>query len=348
MKKTIILVAALLVAITSFAQKNPLEGYTTAPSGVKYKFLKQNPTGQPVLMNDLIIGRFTIKFGDSIINNGAKMQPQPIVKVDSTAHIFKGDLIDGLLMMKKGEACTFAMERDSILKVFNNNLPPYFKSGDYAYWTIDIVDIKTAEQQKEEEAKMKAEQENKMAQTKALADSLSVLEPGIIKKAIKDYDFPSQPVNGIYFKKTHSEKNATKIESGDKVKINYAGRLTNGKLFDTSIQDTATANNLSQPGRKYEPIEFNVGRGMMIRGFEEAVKMLRAGESARILLPSKMAYGDRGAGDIMPCTPIIFDIQVVDVQKAPKEAIRPDKVVPLKNANSKAAKTAVKTIKTKK
>lgn len=339
MKRTILLVAGLLLATTSFAQKNLLEGFQIAPNGVKYKYLKQNPQGQKVQEGDLIIGRFTIKFGDSIINDASKMKPQPIVRADSTSHLFRGDLIDGLLMMRQGEQCTFAMERDSILKVFNNNLPPYFKSGDYAYWTIDIAEIKTKEQQEQEQAKMKEEQEKKQAQTKHLADSLAAFEPGIISKAIKDYGFSDKLTNGIYFKKTKSVKQAVATEDGDKVKVNYIGRMTNGKLFDTSVEDTAKANNLNQEGRKYKPIEFTVGRGQMIRGFEEGVKMLKKGERAKILLPSKMAYADRGAGDIAPCTPIMFDIEVVDIQKAPKAAIQANKNIQFKQQTATKKQT---------
>lgn len=327
MKRTILLVVCSIIATTLFAQ-NPLEGYKTSEQKVNYKFVKTNPEGQKVLENDLLIGKFTIKFGDSLVSDGTKMQSQPIVRTDSSSRVFQGDLIDGVLMMRKGEVCTFAFERDSIFKLFDGNLPPYFVSGMYAYWTMEIDDIKTDQEQKEEEAKYRMEQEAQMAEHKILSDSLAQLEPQIIAKAIKDYGFDSKAINGVYFKKTLTNKTNLKPKEGDKAKVHYIGKFTDGKLFDTSVEEAAKAANVFQQGRPYEPLEFTIGKRMMIPGFEEAVKMMNKGEKAIVLIPSSLAYGPDGRGEILPSSPLIFELELVEIEKAeaPKGNIQPIKM----------------------
>lgn len=330
MKKTILLVVCTIFATTLFSQTNLLEGFTTSEQGVKYKFVERNPSGEQVQKDDLIIGRFSIKFGDSLVADGANMQSQPIVKADDASKVFRGDLIDGILMMKKGETCIFAFERDSIVKLFGGNLPPYFVSGMYAYWTLQIDDIKTAQQQVAEEEKMRKEQEEQMKLQKIVSDSLSALEPTTIAKAIKEYGFDNKLVNGVYFKKTLTNKTKQKPLESDKVKVHYVGKFTNGKLFDTSVESAAKEANIFQQGRPYEPLEFTIGKKMMIPGFEEAVKMMNKGEKAIVLIPSNLAYGAQGRGEIAPASPLIFELELVDIQKgepAPKQnAIQPIKM----------------------
>lgn len=333
MKKTILLVATILFATTIFAQKNPLEGFTTSPEKVIYKFEVKNPEGQKVQKNDLLVGKFSIKFGDSLVADGAKMQSQPMVKIDDASKIFQGDLVDGALLMRKGETCTFAFAKDSIEKLFGGNMPPYFQSGMYAYWTLQIDDIKTQAQQEEEEAQMRKVQEEQMKVQKQISDSMAVLEPAIIEKAIKDYGFDNKPVNGIYFKKTFSSKSKETPKAGDKVKVHYVGKFTDGKLFDTSVESAAKEAGIYTQGRPYEPLPFTIAQGQMIKGFEEGVKMMNKGDKAIVLLPSKLAYGERGQSAIAPHTPLIFELELVEIEKGepakqPNNQTQPIKVTP--------------------
>ncbi len=331
MKKTILLVASIIFATTIFAQKkNPLEGFTTSQEKVNYKFEVRNPSGQKVEQNDLLIGKFSIKFGDSVVVDGTNMPSQPMVRIDEASKVFQGDLLDGALLMRKGERCVFAFPKDSIEKLFGGNLPPYFTSDMYAYWTLQIDDIKTQEQQAEEEEKMRKEQEEKMAKQKHISDSLATLEPAIIQKAIKDYSFDGKLVNGIYFKKTFASNNKETPKAGDKVKVHYVGKFVDGKLFDTSVEEEAKKGGVYNAGRPYEPLPFTIGQGMMIKGFEEGVKMMNKGDKAIILLPSKMAYGERGQGAISPSTPLIFELELVEIEKSlpANNQAQPIKVTP--------------------
>lgn len=94
-----------------------------------------------------------------------------------------------------------------------------------------------------------------------------------------------------------------KIKAGDKLKVHYTGKLLNGKVFDSSI-----------PRRT--PLEFTYKAQSMIPGFEEGLSMLAKGGKATLIIPYFSAYGAMGhPGVIPPYSDLIFEIEVVDIQK---------------------------------
>lgn len=70
-----------------------------------------------------------------------------------------------------------------------------------------------------------------------------------------------------------------KAQNGDTVKVHYSGKLDDGTVFDSS--------------REREPLEFTLGKGRLIKGFEKAVEGMAQGESTTVRIPSKEAYGPR-------------------------------------------------------
>ncbi|WP_339043873.1 FKBP-type peptidyl-prolyl cis-trans isomerase [Cardinium endosymbiont of Tipula unca] len=99
------------------------------------------------------------------------------------------------------------------------------------------------------------------------------------------------------------------------VKVHYTGRLLDDKLFDTSIVEVAKANNAYDPQRDYQPIEFQVGAGNVIPGWDEGLLLLKKSEKARFFIPSILAYGTNGIGDVIPSNAIlVFEVEVVDVR----------------------------------
>jgi len=77
----------------------------------------------------------------------------------------------------------------------------------------------------------------------------------------------------------------TQAKNGDKVKIHYTGRLQNGTVFDSSSDR--------------EPLQFSIGSGQVIPGFEEAVAGMKVGEKKTTLIPCAKAYGERNPSMVM-------------------------------------------------
>ncbi len=142
------------------------------------------------------------------------------------------------------------------------------------------------------EGKSKIAANNKAMAEKAEADA---------KKAIEDLKAGMQVTeSGLYYKITKkTEGKAPK--AGDNVQVHYAGKLTNGTEFDSSF-------------KRNEPLEFPVGTGRVIKGWDEGILLLKEGETATLLIPPAMGYGERGAGGVIPPNAwLIFDVELVKV-----------------------------------
>ena len=116
-----------------------------------------------------------------------------------------------------------------------------------------------------------------------------------------------------------TEKGAgKKPATGTQIYIHYAGFLENGTLFDTSIEDVAkTFGKFDQAraeAKAYQPIPFQAGRkDGMIPGFIEGIEKLSFGDKAVLFIPSHLAYGEAGAGAVIPPNAnIIFEIQLLE------------------------------------
>lgn len=93
-----------------------------------------------------------------------------------------------------------------------------------------------------------------------------------------------------------------KAENGKTVAVHYEGSLDNGKVFDSSY-----------PRKK--PIEFRLGQGQVIEGWDEGIALLKVGDKARFVIPSHLGYGPSGAGGVIPPNAnLIFDVELMDVK----------------------------------
>jgi len=142
------------------------------------------------------------------------------------------------------------------------------------------------------EGKGKIAENNKAMAEKAEADA---------KKAIEDLKAGMQVTeSGLYYKIT-KKTDGKAPKAGDNVQVHYAGKLTNGTEFDSSF-------------KRNEPLEFPVGTGRVIKGWDEGILLLKEGETATLLIPPAMGYGERGAGGVIPPNAwLIFDVELVKV-----------------------------------
>jgi FKBP-type peptidyl-prolyl cis-trans isomerase len=93
-------------------------------------------------------------------------------------------------------------------------------------------------------------------------------------------------------------------KDGSHVKVHYTGWLTTGKKFDSSVD----------AGR---PFEFTIGKGEVIKGWEEGVAGMKVGGKRQLRIPPDLAYGEKGyPGAIPPNATLIFDIQLLGVSPA--------------------------------
>jgi FKBP-type peptidyl-prolyl cis-trans isomerase len=96
--------------------------------------------------------------------------------------------------------------------------------------------------------------------------------------------------------------NGTAAEKGKKVSVHYQGALENGQVFDSSY-------------KRKQPIDFTLGIGQVIEGWDEGIALLQVGDKARFVIPSYLGYGSRGAGGVIPPdATLVFDVELMDVK----------------------------------
>jgi peptidylprolyl isomerase len=120
----------------------------------------------------------------------------------------------------------------------------------------------------------------------------------------------SWSTDGLELKTTQSglqyyiieEGNGAKTEPGKMVSVHYHGMLEDGTKFDSSFE-------------RGEPIEFPLGVGQVIPGWDEGISLLNVGTKAKLVIPSHLAYGERGAGGVIPPNAtLVFDVEIVAVK----------------------------------
>lgn len=102
--------------------------------------------------------------------------------------------------------------------------------------------------------------------------------------------------------KIEEEGTGAKAEKGKTVSVHYKGMLPDGTVFDSSY-------------KRNQPIDFPLGEGHVITGWDEGIQLLHEGGKARFVIPSHLAYGERGAGGVIPPNAtLVFDVELVKVK----------------------------------
>ena len=107
--------------------------------------------------------------------------------------------------------------------------------------------------------------------------------------------------SGLEYVETEAGTGA-QARAGDTVRVHYTGKFLDGKVFDSSIS-------------RGEPLEFPLGKGRVIRGWDEGIALMKVGGKATLTIPPQLAYGESGAGGVIPPNAtLIFDVELVGIK----------------------------------
>jgi len=181
-------------------------------------------------------------------------------------------------------------------------------------WETELPKLEERKKQREEEARKKAEEEQKIKAEKveaAAAETLPILT---------DYKSKVTTLASGLMMHYVTKGNGVKPKQGQSVNIHYEGYFTDGKLFDSSRKEIEEKYGMYKPrkdeGGYYSPMTMKISPdAQMIAGFKEGAAAMRVGDKAYLYIPSHLAYGENGRGQIRPNTDLVFIIEMIEIVK---------------------------------
>ncbi|MCS6796434.1 MAG: FKBP-type peptidyl-prolyl cis-trans isomerase [Raineya sp.] len=278
------------------------------PSGVIFQIINRNPNGEKLKEGDFVQMHLISKVDtievdntyqrakiDTNFRNGFTLQ----VKTE------KGMPTEVLPFLQVGDSVKIKISLDTLVRRY-----PYFdqfaqqlqgKKNVFFEYFVKVTGRKTKQQvQKEQQEAERKQQENLK---KKEDEEIAKLE-AYLKENKLDMQ---KTASGLYYKITKNAPNNPQAKPYDTVVVHYTGKFLDGKVFDSSLN-------------RNEPFQFVLGMGSVIKGWDEGIALLRKGEKAQLLIPSKLGYGAMGAGStIPPFSTLLFEVELLDI-KPNKEA----------------------------
>jgi len=277
MKKLQIVVFGLAALIMTAC--NDYKGYKKTESGLRYRFHTQNEQAQKPEIGDVVTLSLEVR-----TDSDSLLQKSDVIQTMLQTPKFQGDIFEGLQMMHLGDSATFIIPAKEYFETYNyGQVPPFVQKNSMLRLTACIHAIQSYNEYRTQQI-----QDNKEK------------EQTLIAQYLQEHNITVEPTaSGLYYIETKAGKGANPVK-GNQCTVHYRGTLMDGTQFDASYD-------------RNEPFTFQLGMGQVIAGWDEAIGMMKRGGKATLLLPSSIAYGERGAGEMIPpFTPLVFEVELLD------------------------------------
>ncbi len=286
-KFTLLLSAILMLGFQSCNQKD--KNFKTADSGLRYQFHETNNEAVIPKIDDVVILHLSYETPDGkVLFNSANSKREYMQTIKGATHP-GGSFEDALQMMHIGDSATFKINARDFFKfsLRRDGLPSGLKPEDDVIIHVRLKSIVARESYAKQLDKAYHSSEEK--------------EMELLGKYLQNTNVTVEPTaSGLYFV-SQKKGQGKQAEAGNTVKVHYTGTLISGKVFDSSL------------GKN--PIEFQLGTGRVIKGWDEGIAMMHVGEKAKLIIPSKLAYGSQGVGDIiLPYSTLVFDVELISAE----------------------------------
>ena len=258
------------------------KGFKKDDTGFYYKFHINNDTAAMPQMGDVVEMTYTMRIGDSILI------PTGIYNDRIIESIYEGDIYDALRTMHVGDSATFIFEADTFFHYFQ--MPWSFEEKDL------YVDVKLNQLIPNIEVEKMIEQ--RQIQDSLMREQRRIMEDSLIQGYRAINKIKTAPTESGLILTFNKKGTGEPAAIGDTVVFSY-------KMF--SIEKQLLAEN---PINKPDTIELSDD---IIQGLKETLCASNKGSRVTALLPSNIAFGEYGTPIIPPYTPIIMEIEVVDI-----------------------------------
>lgn len=258
-------------------------------SGYYYEHILRNEGPKPVVGDRVEYHEIILK-NDSLVRS-TFLQLEPVKAVMPPREKVATPpppSYDAVFLMSVGDSLITYHTLDTFR---NYQLPGWLSPADTLAYHIKLMSLQPKAEIEAEQAEMDAQKEVVVQNTKTL---LLDYQAGKLDDQIKTTE------SGLKYI-IHEQGTGIQAEKGKFVKVNYAGFLTNGDLFDNSY-------------KKGRPFPFQVGRGRVIEGWDQSLPFLKVGGNGTFFIPYELAYGEAGRPpSIPPKSDLVFHIELVEV-----------------------------------
>lgn len=288
-----------MLSLTAGLCANAQDNTVKTPKGALVKVVGGNP-GDKIKLNDVITFDVVQKTEkDSILFSSYSLGHPLKIQVQQCQNV--GDLMDAFPLLAAKDSAYIKVPTDSVFKDHEDQRPPFLKKNSWLVFNVKIDKVQSLQEAIDEK--------------NAAGEKMKASEAADRDKFIADHKLTVKTTpSGLKYVITQPSMKPKPL-TGDTLLVNYIGRTTNGKVFDSSIQAEAQKAGLNQPGRNYEPLQVIAGAGTVIKGWDEGLLLLNEGSKAKFIIPSNLGYGTEGAGeDIPPYSTLVFDIELVKIK----------------------------------
>jgi len=302
----------LIVVALVFVLKTYHHGFfKKTATGLQYQVVSQGEGPGPQ-EGDMLLLNMCYKTGKGVVLFNTADQEFPMALPYSESTLPKDGTFGEVIGMLQKKGAHFVYKLDG--EILNDIIDRYgLKKNEKIFLHLQLQDVMTEEVHKKWETAQMAMLQKKQQEK---AEKQIKEDVKVITDYLKENNIVAQATSSGLHYAIETPGRGVRPKQGSKVKVNYTGRLLDGKVFDTSLAEVAEQHGIHNPQKTYEPIEFQLGVGQVIQGWDEGIMCLHKRAKARLFIPSTLAYGSQGAGNgLIPANAIlIYDVELVDIQ----------------------------------
>ncbi len=290
MKNINYLISLIFILISCVDKEKVLD------NGVELKYFK-NGNGEEIKDGQIVM--INLQYfdydGNELLN---KVGNDPVVLQKDSSWENNGIIYEVIDNLVKGDSVFFQLTTEQFFKNAPQSVevPDSVKNKLISFYT-GVQDVMS---QSEFEDYQRVQYEKMQQEMEQQNENQLSIDLELIENYLKENNIDAmKSESGLHYVITE-KGNGDNAAAGDNVTVHYTGMLLNGEKFDSSLD-------------RNQPFSFQLGQGMVIRGWDEGITYFNKGASGTLYIPSTLGYGSSGAGGVIPPNAIlIFEIQVLD------------------------------------
>ena len=290
MKNINYLISLIFILISCVDKEKVLD------NGIELKYFK-NGNGEEIKDGQIVM--INLQYfdydGNELLN---KVGNDPVVLQKDSSWENNGIIYEVIDNLVKGDSVFFQLTTEQFFKNAPQSVevPDSVKNKLISFYT-GVQDVMS---QSEFEDYQRVQYEKMQQEMEQQNENQLSIDLELIDNYLKENNIDAmKSESGLHYVIT-KKGNGDNASAGDNVTVHYTGMLLNGEKFDSSLD-------------RNQPFSFQLGQGMVIRGWDEGITYFNKGASGTLYIPSTLGYGSSGAGGVIPPNAIlIFEIQVLD------------------------------------